>query len=374
MAGSRAFIAFTVTAAVLFLVLSFNVTVSADTAGECGDDLTWSYDTETKILTISGVGEMYDYNDHDAPWKDLIVSSVVIGNGVTTIGDNAFIMNSEMTQLSLPSTLLSIGDSAFMMCDLASLTIPQSVTTIKEGAFAMTAIMSLTIPSGVTDIGHGAFAGCSLISEINAEGTNFRSIDGVLFSGDGKTLLCYPGGANGAYIIPDGTSAIDNNAFYDCSLTSVVIPEGVTAIGNYAFTLCDSMTSASIPSTLTSIGDSAFAVTALRSVNVPKDVAVIGELAFYDCTSLIDIIMSANDADIGDRAFALGRSSSPIVCEVHTSVDGILDGYGNEYTTFEYIVDSDDDNGNGDDGNDWYIIGAIALILIIVSLLIIRRG
>jgi hypothetical protein len=373
MSKIRTLAAFAVMTVVFVSVLSMTAEdISAET-GTCGDALTWSYDTDTQTLTVSGTGEMWDYTDMDAPWRNLNVLKIIIEDGVTSVGDSAFITNSEITQVSFSNSLLSIGDSAFMGCAIASLALPQNLLTMKEGAFAFIPIGSLTIPASVTEIGPGVFAGCASLSEITVEGTNFISNENVLFSGDAETLLCYPAGLSGPYDVPAGTVRIENNAFYNCTLlTSVTMPEGLREIGDFAFTICYDLESVSLPSTLGTIGDSSFAVTGLTSVAIPSNVASIGEHAFGDCKFLTKIEISANVTNIGDKAFALGSSSSPVVCEVHTTAEGILDDYGNEYTTFEYITENEEGD---DDDNEWYLyaIAAAAIFIVIALILLLVR-
>ena len=108
--------------------------------GTCGDNLTWSYDTDTKALTIEGSGAMNDYNNSSSyqPWAQVRgeILSVSLPEGLTSMGDCAFRDCSSLTSITLPNAVTSIGQSAFDGCSsLTSITIPNSVTSIREYAF-----------------------------------------------------------------------------------------------------------------------------------------------------------------------------------------------------------------------------------------------
>lgn len=186
-------------AILLALVPAMGGTVKAATNGSCGDNVTWMLDEGT--LTISGSGEMANYNDSsEVPWKDVrsTITSIVIEDGVTSIGENAFIFCEALTDITIPNSVTSIGGSAFTYCGFSEITIPASVTSIGARAFnscwnlmsvtfappseLMTidifafyfcaALSSITIPASVQFIGSHAFDSCPLLEKVEFEHTS----------------------------------------------------------------------------------------------------------------------------------------------------------------------------------------------------------
>ena len=190
------------------------------------------------------------------------------------------------------------------------------VTSIGESAFDdCTGLTSVTIPNSVTSIGTLAFGYCSGLTEINVDENNtaYSSIDGVVFNKSQTELVCYPGGKQGAYTIPNSVTSIGSKAFSGCSgLTSITIPSSVTSIGSKAFSGCSGLTSVTINS-------NAIASKTYTSSSSMKDifgeqvnqyvlgdsVKSIGGYAFYNCTGLTSIEIPNSVTSIGSSAFML---------------------------------------------------------------------
>ena len=252
-----------------------------------GSNLTWTLDSEG-VLTISGSGDMHDYDDippYKSPWHENgnQIRSVLMANGVTSIGNFAFYNCTSLTSVTIPDSVTSIGAWAFSGCaSLTSVTIPDSVTSIDGDAFYNCAsLASVTIPDSVTSIGVYAFYHCSSLTSVT---------------------------------IPDSVTSIGNSAFRHCtSLTSVTIPDSVTSIGDWAFSDCVSLTSVTIPDSVTSIGGDAFYnCTSLASVTIPDSVTSIGAYAFYDCTSLTSVTIPNSVTSIGWGAFSYCTSLTSV--------------------------------------------------------------
>ena len=326
-------------------------------SGTCGENVNWTLDADG-TLTISGTGAMANYNIDDdyairAPWYGSLVKTVIIKNGVTSIGDYAFHNSRYLTSVTIPASVTSIGNHAFHNCpSLTSVTIPASVTSIGISVFnGCESLTSVTIPNGVTSIGGWMFYGCSSLTRVT---------------------------------IPNSVTSIGNSVFEDCtSLTSVTIPNSVTSIGYSAFSGCSALTdvyydgygidwlalgrhseisnSATVhfkdnlydkgtcgtnvnwvmtgDGTLTisgkgrisnydynnsapwekcsayikcvvikpgvrGIGDYAFHdCSSLTSVTIPNSVTIIGSSAFYGCSSLTSVTIPNSVTSIGQSAF-----------------------------------------------------------------------
>jgi len=269
-----------------------------------GTNLTWQVteNGETYTLTISGTGAMKDYEDmfaDDIPGgvhRDRI-TTIVIENGVTSIGDYAFAECTSLASVTIPSSVTSIGNDAFFACEsLTDINIPSSVTSIGNGAFvACESLTDINIPSSVTSIG-SAFRRCSsLTSIVLPEG--ITSISEYMFA------YCT---SLASVTIPSNVTSIGDGAFDHCtSLTSAVLPEGVESIGDFAFVSCTSLETINFLSTTTSIGMNAFDnCTSLTSVALPEDVTSVGARAFNNCTALKNVSIPSSLTSIPDGMFS----------------------------------------------------------------------
>ena len=274
-------------------------------SGNCGDNVTYTLDSDG-LLTISGTGSMYGYylkSDGGkyvtaAPWGSKKLTQVVISDGVTSIGEDAFYGCTGLTSITIPDSVTSIGNSAFSRCTgLTSITIPSGVTSIGDYAFFYcTGLTSITIPSGVTSIGDRAFFGCTGLTSITIP-------DGVTSIGEDAFWGC---SSLTSITIPDSVTSIGDSAFSGCTgLTRITIGSGVTSIGRFAFYNCRSLTSITIPDSVTSIGDSAFyGCRSLTSITIPSGATSIGDFAFYGCSGLTSITIPNSVTSIGEDAFS----------------------------------------------------------------------
>ena len=278
---------------ILFLAL-LPMMASADDSGTCGDNLTWTYESATNTLTISGTGNMnnYQFYSYFSPWDSFksSIKKVIIENGVTSIGDFAFNNCRGLTSVTIPNSVTSIGEGAFNHCrGLTSVTIPNSVTSIGNAAFGdCSGLTSVTIPNSVTSIGDNAFAGCSGLTSVNIP-NSVTSIGDSAFNCRGLTSVHISDLVAWCNItfagIPFRNLSSTLHLYLNgTEVKDLVIPNNVTSIGDYAFSGFSGLTSVTIPNSVTSIGSSAFSeCSGLTSVTIPNSVTSIGEGAFSNC-------------------------------------------------------------------------------------------
>ena len=160
--------------AILMICAVLPAVASAETAsGSCGDDLNWSLDNEG-VLTIIGSGDMNDYGWTEielesgetvtgfvsAPWNAWIdsIKSVIIGNGVTSIGGYTFSGCENLSDVSLGNSIKKIGMYAFQGCSLTSIDLPDTIKTIGSSAFSSCGLTSVTIPAGIEEMQYCSFS------------------------------------------------------------------------------------------------------------------------------------------------------------------------------------------------------------------------
>ena len=233
------------------------------------------------------IGDDYDwalYDDfiHLGHWEsNTNLNEIVVGDEVTTIGENAF------------------SDCQ----GLASVTIGDNVTSIGEKAFNGCPFPSITIPNSVTNIGKGAFEECNNLATVTINSNYLVSQD---YSKDSSyPFLSMFGKQVKKYIIGNDVKNIGQKAFYNCSeLTSLTIGDNVTGIGESAFSDCNSLPSVVIPNSVIIIGDSAFnQCNGLTSLILGENVTSIGESAFYGCSGIPSLTIPNSVTNIGRGAF-----------------------------------------------------------------------
>ena len=233
-----------------------------------------------EAAAVKSIGSVFQENTGITSFEELRFFT-----GLKEIPANAFQNCTSLQSLTIPSNVESIGLSAFLNCN---------------------ALQSLSIPSGVKSIGQNALSGCDAMSQINVEEDNewFKSVDGVLFTKDGSTLIQYPAAKCSEYIVPEGTKVIEPDAFYQSELVSIALPSTIEQLGYDAFGYCKNLISIDLPAGLLSISEYAFDhCTALTSVNINRGIESIGSHAFNYCISLTNIVLPEGIAIIGDQAF-----------------------------------------------------------------------
>ena len=262
-------------------------THALSSSGNCGENVTYTFDFSTCELVISGSGEMYGYWGSQSPFYKSNIKSVVINNSVTSIGMYVFEDCSKLKSIKIPKSVTKIARSAFLGCEsLTNITIPDSITSIGDTAFTYcSGLTSITIPNSVTKIGWGAFSHCSGLTSIT---------------------------------ISNSVTSIGSNAFYDCiELTSVTIPKSVTNIDYLAFYNCCS----------------------LKSIFIPDSVTSVVERAFYGCSKLNDIYY-AGSKDNWNSINILEGNESLTNANIHFNFESIPTDFDTYFSN--WIVDNYD--------------------------------
>ena len=295
-------------------------TSSTTISGYCGDKLKYSLSLTKGTLTITGSGDMYDYEScYDVPWyfysEAAQITSITLSDDMTSIGDYAFYRcYCAITDgITLPDNITRIGDYAFYYGAFSSVALPDSLITIGEGAFNYCyRISSITIPEGVTSVGDYAFTDCSKLTTIRSYNETPPVIYSNTFSDQYSSATLYA--ATNLYKYADYwksfysksytttvsttiTGYCGDNLTYSLGLTTGrLIIRGYGDMYDYtadttpwyAYTLI--IGSIQLPDNMTSIGDYAFyECSSYNSITIPEGVTTIGDYAFYGCTSLTSI-------------------------------------------------------------------------------------
>ena len=369
----------------LLLALFASINLWAE-SGTCGPNLTWSLNNG--VLIISGTGSMNDFIQNESPWYSLknsitsiiignsvtnigngafsycSVSSVSFGNSLTSIGKSAFYGCSSLTSATIPNGVTSIGEYAFSECiGLASVTIPNSVTSIGNEAFGLCSLTSVTIPNSVTSIGRGAFLGCSELNSINVASGNthydsrnncnaiIETSSNTLIVGCKQTVIPNSATSIGelafgvcsslaSVTIPNSVTTIEAGAFYGCSsLTSVTIPNSVTSIGYFAFAFCSKMNSINVESGNTYYDSrnncnaiietsSNTLISGCKTTVIPDSVTSIGHGAFEGCSSLTSVTIPNGVTSLGVETFYGCDSLQSVVIPNSVTSIGDMAFYG----------------------------------------------
>ncbi len=256
------------------LDLGFGTKASAfDATGSLGGSVTYSFDEATGVLTVGGTGATEDYSVND------------------TYGDSPLYGNKAIKKIVIESGVTDIGNSVFAACGVEEVTFSDTVKTIGWSVFHdCTALKQVNLSASVNSIDANAFYGCPALEKFTVPDDNetYKSVDGILFTKDGKTLYKYPGGKVGtAYTVSASVEKVYDDAFRDSKkLVSIDFENDDTTIGQRAFACC----------------------TALKNISLPKNITSLEEGLFYECSSLKDIALPGSVTEICGKVFS-GASS-----------------------------------------------------------------
>ena len=297
---------------------------------------------------------------------DLVIpEKVIAGNtfAIMGIGEQAFANNTNITSVTLPEWVTSIGDGAFSGCNnIATLTyntdavgalfsgiqslktvnIGDAVTRLEDGAFAGCKYLeNVSVGNGIESVGNNVFDGCNFLDyNIYSNGYylgNSQNPNMILMSARNKSITSCTVSADcrficdGAFrdckklaevVLPESLTYVNNGLFSGCgSLRAVAIPESVKAIGNDAFKGCSSLTEIKIPESVTTIGSNAFAgCSGITALTIPNRVTSVSNNAFDGCTSLETVIIGKSVAEFSSGIFANCSGLDRIICYAETPI------------------------------------------------------
>ncbi len=306
-------------------------------SGQCGDNVYWKLDSNG-TLTINGEGEMHN----TSLWADRMdIVNVIINNGITTIGEQAFLRCYRLRNVTMPESIICIEYAAFSECTvLQNITIPQSTEEIDTMAFyKCKSLKEIEINKNIKIIGGNAFAGCGELEiTVSDNNENYSSINGVLFNKHQDELICYSKDkVLDSYNIPLSVKTIGGGAFEFCdNLKSIKMSSNVVNIDSYAFYECSSLNNITLSSDLKKIGLRAFSgCKALKNIDIPPQIDHIDIEAFSSCSNLTSITLPDLIKYIGDGAFSGCSSMKQIV--LPNSITSIGQGAFSECSSLETI-------------------------------------
>lgn len=349
----------TITASFMEFSASCTVTVTGDGyEGSCGSKITWSFNPDTGVLTLTGTGAIPDYSSYNTPWNSFKthIKEIVIGSGITDIGTYAFYGCSaaekitipegvqylrdysfsycrKVNEITLPSTLRAIYFNAFEWCEaLESITIPDGIDIIHNYVFrGCSSLKTVVLPESVVQLAQGSFAHCIKLESINIP-SNVKIIgQQAFFCCESLKTLHFPASVTTLYTNTlqncDGmlkytvdpgnpTLSVDEYGvlFYNDTIiasypsgsayTEYEVPSRVTAISSYAFENAKNLEAVTLPEGLLTMKLNAFrGCTALKKVTVPGTVTTIENHIFDGCTSLEEVIIGEGITTLANYMF-----------------------------------------------------------------------
>lgn len=306
----------------MLTLLPVSALAEGETSGTCGESATWTFDTTSKTLTISGTGATEDYNLAKYPswWVDWHeeIEKVVVTRGIEKIGRSLLYGYGgypKLTSVSLPDSVIELGEGIFSGCSkLENVSLPAHITEIPRNTFyKCSSLETVPLPAGITKIGVSAFEGCASLKTINLP-SGLTDIETSAFAKSGLTSIELPEGLvnlSGFFectalknvVIPRSVQTIGSSAFYKCGLTSVTIPNTVKSFGGQTFDRCPDLKSAVFEDGCTTVAANMFdGCTSLETVELPESITRIQNSAFSNCTSLKSINLP-NNLHVESNAF-----------------------------------------------------------------------
>lgn len=271
---------------------------------------------------------------------------------LTTIGASSFSGCKSCTNLYLPSSLTTLGDSVFKNLNIASIDLPENLQSIPSNCFyGATSLTTINIPiesrissigkwfgiyvpltiftitKNVISISDAAFELCKVSTiSVSSQNNVFYSQNGIVVERSTLTAMAYPWGKTDPLIIPDNINAIKDSAFSNCQFTSVTfpqqsltkigsyafrgtpiitieIPDTVSVLGVYAFSSCSKLTKVKLPNSIKSLPDYCFYSTNISNIVLPNTITTLYSFCFVNCPNLKEITLPDSLKSLNGKVF-----------------------------------------------------------------------
>ena len=223
------------------------------------------------------------------------------------IGTNQVITIPEVINGYVVTSVNNIQSMGFLAVQVKQVSLPSTIQTIGDSAFYNTAITNITIPASVSFIGKRVFSGCYNLRTINVDegNTNYSATNGVLFNKNKTKLISFPPAHLGSfYSIPFGTTEICEYAVELSGVFQINLPLSIQNIGKCAFLFCGNLQTINLPDTINLIEESAFSGSGVTSITLPPSLKIIPNGMFSSCYYLNQITLPYTSSEIGSGAFS----------------------------------------------------------------------
>ena len=330
----------------LFAAMVCTSVNAQETSGSCGSpnaaDVQWSYDNGTLTFTGTGAMNMYSEDMPQAPWwNDYFetTTTVVVGEGITTIPHWGFAMFENLTSVTLPSTLTTIGKAALEECAFTTIDLPEGLTTIGDYAFQIGKLTTVTIPSTITYIGEVAFQAMETLTSVtflNADPTTITFGENVFQACDNLTAINVPAGKVDAYkaALPDYAALIVEDGAPSPATSGSCGTNATWSYNNGIMTIGGSGAMTDYSSTMTDIPWIAYQESITRVV-IGDEITHVGDWAFQGCTALNSVTIGENVTSIGNGSFDNCTNDGFTVLTIPNSVQTIgIDAFSNNHLKY----------------------------------------
>ena len=336
-----------------FLIIGLSVPVSAEDAQSAQNPpITVEEEARTQEGHVSGdfvysikedgTARIFQCSKKEG---EVIIPETIDGYTVTELGNSVFYQAAELTSVTLPNTLQTIGETVFMESGVTSINMPDSVTSIGKMAFYQCEnLRELQLSDGITEIPEHLCTNCKALEKLTLP-SKLKSIGDYAFNMcEGLCELVLPDSLEtigvGAFLMsdhlgeiqlpsqlqsigqeaffycdklslkdpqfPGGLTYIGDNAFQGCmSLTEIRLPEHLEYLGKEAFYACHNLAKVSLPDTLTAIPEGLFYFAkSLETIELPANLTTIEPQAFQYCSKLTELVIPDKVVRIGEMAFA----------------------------------------------------------------------